>query len=175
MTRWRVSGLGLRIWLLCAALLVAASPARADVAVTFYSHDFGKNFPHAFFAMKGDLDNGEKVDTSYGFTAVNISPGILWGSVKGKVETPKPKYIEQSNPHFTVTIGDEGYRRLMAVVTKWRNKPQKSYHLNKRNCVHFVSEAIAALGYQFNGKTKNWKKPKSFMIEVLGLNPGLSE
>ena len=167
--------LTLRFWLFLAALLVATSPARADVAVTFYSHDFGKNFPHAFFVMKGELDSGEKVDTSYGFTAVNISPGILWGSVKGKVETPKPKYIEQSNPHFTVTVGDEGYRRLMAVVTKWRNMPQKSYHLNKRNCVHFASEAIAALGFQFNSKTKNWKKPKSFMIEVLGLNPGLSK
>ncbi len=154
---------------------MTAMPAQAQVAVTFYSHDFGKNFPHAFFVMKGKLQNGETVDTSFGFTAVNISPGILWGSVKGKVETPKPKYITNSNPHFTVTVGDNKYRELMALVKKWRDKPQKSYSLNKRNCVHFASEAIAILGYQFNAKTKFWKKPRSFMEEVMALNPMLKK
>lgn len=156
-------------------LFLATMPAQAQVNVTFYSHDFGKNFPHAFFVLKGKLSNGQNVDTSFGFTAVNISPGILWGSVKGKVETAKPKYIANSNPHFTVTVADDKYRDLMALVAKWRNMPQKSYSLNKRNCVHFASEAIALLGYRFNPKTDFWKKPRSFMEEVLKLNPGLKK
>lgn len=154
-------------------LFLTAVPAQAQVAVTFYSHDFGKNFPHAFFVMKGKLSNGAVVDTSFGFTAVNISPGILWGSVKGEVATPKDKYIDNSNPHFTVTVDDNGYRDLLALVTKWRNIPQKSYSLNKRNCVHFAAEAITLLGYRINKETDFWKKPRSFMEEVMELNPKL--
>lgn len=161
--------------LLLASLLLSATAAQAEVAVTFYSHDFDGNFPHAFFVLKGELDTGEKIDTSYGFTAVNVSPGILWGSVKGHIETPKDKYIASSNPHFTVQASDEKYRQLMILVHKWQNREQKSYNLNKRNCVHFAGEAIQLLGYKINAKTKNWKKPKSFMLEVMGLNPELKK
>lgn len=167
-----LSHLRLPVFLLA---LLFSVPAQADVSVTFYSHDFGKNFPHAFFVLKGKLDNGEVIDTSYGFTAVNVSPGILLGSVKGHIETPKKSYISNSNPHFTVTVPDAKYHDLMALVRKWQNRAQKSYNLNKRNCVHFASEAIALLGYKFNAKTKNWKKPKSFMLEVMALNPGLKK
>ncbi len=164
----------IRLPIIAAALLFSL-PVYADVNVTFYSHEFGENFPHAFFVVKGKLGNGEIVDTNYGFTAVNVSPGILWGSVKGKIETSKPKYVASSNSHFTVTVPDSKYRQLMALVEKWRNKPQKSYSLNKRNCVHFAGEAIQLLGYKINAKTKNWKKPTSFMREVLALNPGLKK
>ena len=153
--------------------LLFALPAQADVAVTFYSHDFGKNFPHAFFVVEGTLDSGEIIDTSYGFTAVNVTPALLWGSVLGHVETPKPDYIASSNAHFSVVVDDDKYNELMALVQEWRDAPQKSYNLNKRNCVHFASEAVALLGYKFNAKTKNWKKPKSFMLEVQELNPDL--
>ena len=150
---------------------IAISPARAQVDITFYSHDFGKNFPHAFFTMKGSLENGETIDTSYGFTAVKISPAILWKSVTGEVQAPKQKYIDKSNPHFTITVDDEEYMKVMEVVTKWQNREQKSYSLKRRNCVHFTSEVIAILGYNFNEATKFWRKPKSFMLEVLELNP----
>ena len=159
-----------------AVLLVFAgfsTSARAEISLTFYSHDFGKNFPHAFFVAKGELADGSEVDTGFGFTAVNVSPGILFGSVKGHVKSPSPKYIASSNPHFTVKIDEDKYQKLMAIVQKWRDKPQKSYSLNKRNCVHFIAEIIATLGFKTNLKTANWKKPKSFMVEVLNLNPGL--
>lgn len=152
---------------------LCVSPARADVDVTFYSHDFGDSFPHAFFTIKGSLNDGQLIDTSYGFTAVKISPAILWKSVTGAVQTPKDKYIDKSNPHFKVTINDEDYAKLMVIVKKWEDIEQKSYSLKKRNCVHFASEAIAALGYKFNEKTKYWRKPKRFMLEVLELNPTL--
>lgn len=159
-----------------AALIFMASfsvAARAEVTVTFYSHDFGKNFPHAFFVAKGELANGKKVDTGFGFTAINVSPGILFGSVKGHVKAPSAKYIASSNPHFTVKISDAKYRELLGVAKKWQSIPQKSYSLNKRNCVHFINDVIKTLDLKTNLKTANWKKPRSFMEEVMKLNPFL--
>ncbi len=159
-----------------AMLLMTASfsvTARAEVAVTFYSHDFGKNFPHAFFVAKGATSDGKKVDTAFGFTAVNVSPTILFGSVNGHVKAPSADYIASSNPHFTVKVDDRKYRELMGVVQKWQAIPQKSYSLNKRNCVHFINDAIKTLDLKTNLKTANWKKPRSFMEEVMRLNPFL--
>ena len=164
----RIAGLAL--------LLMTASfsvTARAEVAVTFYSHDFGKNFPHAFFVAKGETSDGKKVDTAFGFTAVNVSPTILFGSVNGHVKAPSADYIASSNPHFTVKVDDRKYRELMGVVQKWQAIPQKSYSLNKRNCVHFINDAIKTLDLKTNLKTANWKKPRSFMEEVMRLNPFL--
>ncbi len=164
----RMAGL---VALLCMACFSVT--ARAEVTVTFYSHDFGKNFPHAFFVAKGELADGKKVDTAFGFTAINVSPGILFGSVNGHVHAPSADYIASSNPHFTMKIDDKKYRQLLAVVQKWQNIPQKSYSLNKRNCVHFINDAIKTLDLKTNLKTANWKKPRSFMEEVMRLNPFL--
>jgi len=155
--------------------LLVATPAQADVDVTFYTREFGEKFPHTFFTAKGELASGKKVDTNFGFTAVNVSPALLFGSVKGKVSTVSADYMSKAQSHFTVTLNDAEYSKLVAVVTKWRNIPQKSYSLNKRNCVHFVADAIGVLGYKTNPKTKFWKKPTSFMKEVLKLNPGLKK
>ena len=69
-------------------LLLAFLPAHAhaQVVATFYSHDFGDHFPHAFIKLKGKVESsGEVVDTNYGFTAVTVSPAILMGSVKGMI------------------------------------------------------------------------------------------
>ena len=155
--------------------LVAVPKAHADVAMTFYSHDFGSNFPHAFFSLKGKLDgNGQNVDGSYGFTATSVGPGILMGSVKGAVQTPKPSYIAKSLARFTVRVSDAEYNKVMALVGRWKALPGKSYNLGKRNCVHFIMEAASLVGLNVNRKTKYKKKPKSFLNEVMGLNPGLS-
>src|SRR5437763_612502 len=35
-------------WLLAGLLLLAAAPAAAAVTITFYSHELGSSFPHAF-------------------------------------------------------------------------------------------------------------------------------
>ncbi len=153
--------------------LFGATPAAADVDVTFYSREFGAKFPHAFFTMKGELSNGDKVDTNFGFTAQNVSPAVLFGSVLGEVSTVSEKYRAASDPHFTVTLDDAGYAKLLAVVKKWRNIPQKSYSLNKRNCVHFIADALNVLGYRTDPKLKYKKKPTSFMKQVMKLNPGL--
>jgi hypothetical protein len=152
-----------------------STSAQAEVIATFYSHDFGDHFPHAFVKLKGTVDaTGEAVDTNYGFTAVNVSPAILMGSVKGMIETKDTKYVSKSNPHFSLRLSDAEYGRFMAFVDKWRNLPGKSYSLNKRNCVHFAMEAAVLLGLNVNRQSKFFKKPKSFILETMKLNPGLS-
>jgi len=161
--------------IILAPLLFWAQSAQAAVTITFYSHDFGSSFPHAFIVLKGKVDRtGEIVDTNYGFTAVNVSPGILFGSVKGKIETSKAKYVSGSDPHFSMKLTDEQYDKVLAKMQEWRDKPQKSYNLGKRNCVHFVAEVAQLLGLKTNAKSKFFKKPKSFLREVKELNPGLT-
>ncbi|KTE07911.1 hypothetical protein [Sphingopyxis sp. H115] len=167
---------GLRLIFLPMLLFCAgfSAPARAEVVVSFYSHDFGDRFPHAFVVLKGTVDaTGEMVDANYGFTATSVSPAILFGSVKGKVESSKPDYIAKSDRQFEVTVDDATYARLLAKVDEWRTRDQPSYSLNKRNCVHFVMELAEIVGLAVNRKSKLFKKPKSFLMEVKELNPQL--
>lgn len=157
-----------------AVLIQLPVPAQAEVVATFYSHDFGDHFPHAFVKLEGKVDaTGETVDTNYGFTAVSVSPAILMGSVKGMIETKDAKYIANSDPHFSVKLSDTEYARFMAFVGKWRTLPGKSYNLGKRNCVHFAMEAAALLGLSVNRNSRYFKKPKTFLLEVTGLNKSL--
>jgi hypothetical protein len=97
----------------------------------------------------------------------------LMGSVKGIIETKDAKYIASSDPHFSIRLSDAEYEKFMAFVDKWRNLPGKSYSLGKRNCVHFAMEAAALLGLSVNRQSKFFKKPKTFLREVMGLNTGL--
>ncbi len=169
---------GLRLILLSLMLLCTGltAPARAEVVVSFYSHDFGDRFPHAFIVMKGTLDaTGEVIDANYGFTATSVSPAILLGSVKGKVESSEPDYIAKSDRQFDVAVDDATYALLLAKVAEWRDREQPSYSLGKRNCVHFVMELAEVVGLKVDRKSKLFKKPKSFLIEVRSLNPGLAD
>ncbi len=154
---------------------VFAPKAHAKVVATFYSHEFGDHFPHSFITLVGTVDaTGEQVDSNFGFTAVHTSPAILWGSVTGMVETKDAKYIAKSTPHFKVTLSDADYGKMITLIETWRNLPGKSYNLDKRNCIHFTMEAAKQLGLSINPKSKFFKKPKSFMVELMALNPQLS-
>ncbi|WP_447761103.1 hypothetical protein [Sphingopyxis panaciterrae] len=167
---------GLRLILFCLALFCTGlvAPARAEVVVSFYSHDFGDRFPHAFVVLKGQVDaTGEAVDANYGFTATAVSPAILLGSVKGAVQALGADYIAKSDRQFSVTVDDAAYTRLMAKIAEWRDRKQPSYSLNKRNCVHFVMELAETVGLKVDRKSKYFKKPKTFLTEVKGLNPGV--
>src|SRR3954471_7483439 len=79
--------------------------ACAAVEIDFYSHDFGKEFPHAFVVLKGRLDaTGEVVDTNLGFSAQRTSPAILVKSVTGRFDegiVPQD-YIDRSTEHFSL-------------------------------------------------------------------------
>lgn len=154
-----------------APLLCWANVAHAAVTITFYSHELGSQFPHAFATLKGRVNStGEMVDTNVGFTAVNTGPSILFGWVEGKTSVLKPKYIADSSPHFTYELTDAEYRAVIATREKWRTKKQNSYNLNKANCVHFIADVATAAGLKINPKSKFYKKPTSFLKEVTSLS-----
>lgn len=157
-------------------LLAVHSPAAAAVEVAFYSHEFNdNNFPHAFVVMRGTVDaTGERVDTSFGFTAHSITPAILFGSVTGEVLVQGERQIAHSQRQFALTLSDQRYQAVMAVVEHWRNLPQPSYNLNRRNCVHFVAELAAAAGLRVEQVPRLMKKPRSFLLHLRSLNPGLA-
>ena len=163
-----------RLMTLVAALLIAAwaVPAAAAVRITFYSKELGTTFPHAFVTMDGSLDrSGERIAVDYGFTAKSVTPAILFGSVKGEVISDHGKsYIRASDKHFTLTLSDADYDKVMAVVARWRALPQPSYSLDRRNCIHFVADIAASLGMRVELPKKLVKKPRSFLNLVTETN-----
>ena len=157
----------LRALLVAAFLLLAPLEARAAVEISFYSHEFGSNFPHAFITLQGTDDRtGEKIDANYGFTATHISPSILMGSVRGEVFSRDPakeaKYIAASDRHFSFTLSDSEYDAVVARVAKWQALKQPSYNLNRQNCVHFVADVAASMGMKAEQPRALMKKPRSY-------------
>ena len=158
--------------LLASALLaLTAAPGWAAVSITFYSKELGASFPHAFVVLEGTLDRGgPRIEEDYGFTAKTISPAILWGKVAGKVDTEHSAgYIQGSDRHFTVTLTDAEYDRVIATVGRWRAAKQPNYDLDKHNCVHFVAELATAIGMTPDTR-KLMKKPRSFLETVTSQN-----
>lgn len=153
------------------SFLLLASPARAEVMLSFYSHDLSSTFPHAFVVLKGRTDDGHAIDTNFGFTAKSVTPAILLGSVGGKVETSKADYVASSDRQFAVKLSDRQYEAVMAVVERWRTLPGKSYNLNRRNCIHFVGEIAQTVGLRVVFEKDLLKKPKSFLLSLITLNP----
>jgi len=158
---------------LCLAII--ASPAFAAVEIAFYSRELGgNNFPHAFIVLKGTVDaTGEQVDTSLGFTAHSVTPALLFGSVQGEVVVEGEREIARSDRQFALTLTDAQYRTVLGVVEEWRNRPQPSYNLNRRNCVHFVAAIAQALGLRVDNAERLMKKPRSFLQLVRSENPEL--
>jgi hypothetical protein len=160
---------------LLAALLLCCTwsvPAWAAVEIGFYSRELGgNNFPHAFITLTGTVDStGERVDTSYGFTARSVTPGILFGSVAGEVIVEGPEQIARSDRQFAIRLTDAQYAAVMAVVDQWRNREQPSYNLNRRNCVHFVAEMARTVGLRVENADRLMKRPRSFLQHVRNLN-----
>lgn len=149
----------------------AADPALMPVGeVTFFSHSFGENFPHAFIIIEQADMQGRPVYDAYGFSAKHLSPKILFGNVDGHIIAPGPRYVRQSDPHFRLLITAEQKYRLDMIRDQWSHK---RYSLKKQNCVHFIAELVAALGLRVDWDSDHFNEPKSFLEEVLELNPGL--
>ncbi len=161
----------LAAFLAAAFLVLAAAPGWAAVSITFYSKELGASFPHAFVIVEGTLDRGgARIEEDYGFTAKTTSPAILWGKVAGKVITDHSAgYVRGSDRHFTVSLTDSEYDRVMATIERWRSAKQPNYDLDKHNCVHFVAELAAAIGMTPNTK-KLMKKPRSFLETLTARN-----
>ena len=161
----------MRILGMILALFLLPTPAAAQVVLSFYSHELGSSFPHAFVVLKGKTEEGRDVDTNFGFTAKTLTPAILMGSVRGVVETSKPSYVASSDRQFSVQLDDRQFKDVLAVVERWRTRPGKSYNLNKSNCIHFVGEIAQAVGLKVVFEKALIKKPRSFLLSLVTLNP----
>jgi len=151
-------------------LALVAGEARAEVRMTFWSHDTSTYFPHAFFTLKGTVDStGEVVDTSYGFTLNSMNPAALFASVKGHIDVTAKTYIRVSDAQFTLTINDAQYAAVKALVAEW-GAPTSRWNLQRRNCVHFVAEAARRAGLTVIEDKKLMKKPRSFTRSLIPLN-----
>lgn len=154
-----------------------ASPALAEVQLSFHSFNgsvlFGR-YPHTFIVLEGTLDEtGEAVSENYGFTAKKVSMAVLDGPVEHDVMVEEPKYITKTNRHFTVTVSDEQYREIKALVSAWRDAPGKYYDLETRNCIHFVGEIAKIAGLTIDYPKKMLRRPKKWLNHITGLNPQL--
>ena len=163
------------IRLLAALLLLGlALPAQAAVTVTFWSHEFGNSFPHAFITLRGTPDaGGAPINQDYGFTAKSVSPALLFGSVPGWVEPAKPAYIAGSDAQFSVVLTDAQYAQVRALIAAWSEGTGDShYNLNNRNCIHFVKEAARIAGLTGLDQPTLMKKPRSYLLAVETANRG---
>ncbi|MGE7205256.1 hypothetical protein ACQKJZ_06210 [Sphingomonas sp. NPDC019816] len=162
----------LRIALAFALWIVWALPAQAAVTITFWSHELGNSFPHAFFSLRGVPDaGGAPVDANYGFTAKTVSPALLMGTVPGRLDISKPFYISTSDAQFSYVMTDAQYADILALVAAWDDKTGDGhYNLNRRNCVHFVQEAARRLGLVGLDHPELMKKPRSYLKAVASAN-----
>lgn len=165
------------VHILALIALVWSGPALADVQIHFHSFNgsvlFGR-YPHTFIVLDGELEStGQAINENYGFTAKKVSPAILNGPVFHDISVEKPKYLKKTNRHFTLTITDAQYRRIVAEVNAWRNAPGKYYDLDNRNCIHFVGEMAKILGLKVEYPENMLRRPKKWLNHIAAMNPQL--
>jgi hypothetical protein len=160
--------------LLLLASIFGSAPAWAAVTITFWSHELGNSFPHAFFTLRGVPDaGGAPVDVNYGFTAKSISPKLLMGTVAGRLDISKPGYINGSDAQFALVMSDTQYNAVLRLIAAWDEKTGDAhYNLGNRNCVHFVKEAARIVGLTGLDQPKLMKKPRSYLQAVAAANVG---
>jgi hypothetical protein len=156
--------------------LLAPTAALADVTVHFHSFNgsalWGR-YPHTFVVFEGKLASGEAVSSNFGFTAASVTPAILVGPVKHAIMTEEAKWLTRTNRHFSITVGDGTYHRMMEEVAAWRNAPGKYYDLDKRNCIHFVGAIARLAGVTVDFPAKLLRKPKAWLNHLSLINPQL--
>ena len=167
-----------KVLLFLLLLLGLVTPARAAVTIIFYSSDlhvglFNIQFPHGFVVLNGTTDAGVPVDTNYGFTATEVTPAIVFGPVDGEIIVAKPSYIADARSHFSLTISDNRYQTVMAVMAAWREAPQPSYKLSGRNCMTFVKAIAVAAGLEVSDAPRFMREPSDFLDDVASRNPGI--
>ncbi|MWV28359.1 hypothetical protein [Aurantiacibacter rhizosphaerae] len=158
------------------AMLAVVSPAQADVQVHFHSFNgsvlWGR-YPHTFVVFEGELDNGTRVSENYGFSARSSMEAISSGPAEHMILTETQGTIAETNRHFTVTVSDQQYRRLLATVLAWRDYPGKYYDLDDNNCIHFVAALARAAGLQADVPEEYVRRPKAWLNYVTRSNPQL--
>lgn len=167
--------LGKRIVIVLA--LLWAGPALAEVKIHFHSFNgsvlFGR-YPHTFIVLEGTLDeSGKAVNENYGFSARTVSTAILSGPVEHMVLAEKPEHVRKTNRHFSMTLTDQQYFRILSEVRAWQDAPGKYYDLESRNCIHFVGRMAELLGLKVEYPADMLRRPKKWLNHVIALNPGL--
>lgn len=154
--------------------LVWSGPAFAAVQIHFQSFTgstFVGRYPHAFIVLEGTLSSGRKVNENYGFSAREVTSEILNGPVEHIVLAETQRNIQKTNRHFTMTITDAQYRRIVSEVRKWQKMPGKYYDLEKRNCIHFVGKMAQILGLKVNYPSNMLRRPKDWLNHIGKMNP----
>jgi hypothetical protein len=157
--------------------LLWAGPALAEVKIHFHSFNgsvlFGR-YPHAFIVLEGTLnENGKVVNENYGFSARTVSTAILSGPVEHMVLAEKPEHVRKTNRHFSISLTDQQYYRIVAEVRAWQDAPGKYYDLENRNCIHFVGRMAELLGLKVEYPENMLRRPKKWLNHIIGLNPRL--
>lgn len=164
-----------KLFFLALLVLGAHAPAAAAVEAVFYSREMSRdNYPHAFVTFTGTLDaTGDRIESSLGFTALSVTPAILFRSVTGEVRPEREGQLAVSMRQFSLTLSDERYRAMLAVAESWRSRPQPTYNLNRANCVHFVADLARAAGLRVEPAPRLMKRPRAFLAHLRALNPEL--
>ncbi len=154
-----------------------APAATAEVVAHFHSFNgsvfFGR-YPHTFVVLEGTVDaTGEEVNENFGFSARRATPAVLRGPVEHMILVEKPKMIRKTNRHFSITLTDDQYRAIKAMIAEWRDQPGKYYDLDTRNCIHFVGEIAKLAGLEVTYPDDMLRRPKKWLNYVGGLNPVL--
>jgi len=157
--------------LLAAIAFLMPVSAQAAVEMTFYAREFGSQFPHGFVTLIGTPDRGgERINANYGFTATVVSPAILFGSVRGKVDTAGEGYVRSSEPRLALVLSDSEYDQVMATVARYQALGQPSYSLNRRNCVHFLADIATAIGMRAEVPRSVARRPGAFLASLIRTN-----
>ncbi|WAT18007.1 hypothetical protein OZN62_00055 [Aurantiacibacter sp. MUD11] len=162
--------------LLALATLGVATPAQADVQVSFHSFNgsvlWGR-YPHTFVVFEGTLADGTPVNQNYGFSARYTADAISSGPAEHMIMTETANTIAQTNRHFTVTVNDMTYRRLLATVLAWRDYPGEYYDLDENNCIHFVAALARVVGLEADVPEEYLRRPKAWLNYISRKNPHL--
>lgn len=157
--------------------LAWSGPALAEVRIHFHSFNgsvlFGR-YPHTFIVLEGTLDDsGAAVNENYGFSARKATTAVLSGPVEHAILIESEKNIRNTNRHFSLSLTDEEYERVVALVRSWQNAPGKFYDLETRNCIHFVGEIARLLGLRVDYPDDMLRRPKKWLNHITALNPQL--
>ncbi|UAB78701.1 hypothetical protein INR77_02945 [Erythrobacter sp. SCSIO 43205] len=162
--------------LLTLIALAWSTASMAAVEIHFHSFNgsvFGR-YPHTFIVLDGTLEaDGRVIKENYGFSAKSSTAAILNGWASHMVYVEKDKYIRKTNRHFSITLSDEQYHRIVAEMRAWRDEPGKRYSLDERNCIHFVGRMASILGLRVEFPENMLRRPKKWLNHITALNPQL--
>ncbi|WP_300598266.1 hypothetical protein [Erythrobacter sp.] len=163
--------------LLLLLAFVWSGPAFAEVRLHFHSFNgsvmWGR-YPHTFIVLEGTLEEtGRVVNENYGFSARSVTPAILSGPVEHMILAESEKNVRKTNRHFSITLSDAQYIKVIKLVRSWQEAPGRFYDLENRNCIHFVGEIARLVGLRVDYPQDMLRRPKKWLNHITAMNPEL--